>query len=253
VTLGSIDKIARPTESLTNGDVWHAIVKATAGTLPVVGPVVSELFQLAITTPSQLRQSQWHAAVSEVLNNLIAKVEGISPESLSKNEEFLTAIMATSSIAMKTAQKEKIKMLQAILYHSGSGTTLEIFVRNTFMQIVDRYVPEHLDLLKLLTEKSSLESAFNKFKAEFPEQVGKNDSGISGEHCTVERLPKYLVPETIQGWAHELFDDLHRDGLVQGSEGFAFTYSPATELNIVTARGRAFIEFVSIDGVEPDS
>lgn len=236
------------TNDLTTGDVWHALTKATVGAVPVLGPAVSELFQLAITTPAQLRQAQWQASVTEVLKQLIINVDGLSVESLSKNEDFLTAVIATTQIAMKTSRIEKINMLQAVIYRSGSGIELNDFVRNTFLQIVDRYVPDHVVVLRALTKDSAMKQAFEKLKISQPDKVStsSNEPG-AGEHCKIEDLVTCLVDDLDGSFAVELFSDLHRDDLCQGSEGFALSYYKNHLPYIVTDRGKEFLKFVTFE------
>jgi hypothetical protein len=241
-----------PTNGLSNGDVWHGLAKVTLGALPVLGPAVAELFQIAIITPAQLRQTQWQIAVAEVLNRLITNVEGLSVENLANNEDFLTTVVATSHMAMKTSQIEKIRMLQAAIYRSGSGLKLQAFIQNTFLQIIERYVPEHVVLLRELTYETSLKNAFMKLKDQCPDLIKTNTTGPeSGEYCKIEDLAKFIVEDLPADTASELFADLHRDKLCRGSEGWQLSYYVDAPLDFVTSRGKAFLEYINFESSVP--
>jgi hypothetical protein len=168
------DDLAPPTADLSNGDVWQSLAKATVSALPVFGPAVAELYQLAISSPAQKRQAQWQISVSEVIKRLLKEVDGLKIENLANNAEFVTTVIAVSQIAMKTSQADKIKMLQAAIYSCGSGLKLKGYIQNTFFQIIDRYVPEHIALLKAFTEDELLKLAFERLKKNQPDAIGKN-------------------------------------------------------------------------------
>jgi hypothetical protein len=176
----------------------------------------------------------------------------LNAESLAKNEAFLTTVVATSQIAMRTTQIEKIKMLQAAIYQSGSGLKLQAFIQNTFLQIIDRYVPEHVVLLRELTYEKSLNTAFGKLRQQCPDLVKINTTGPeSGEYCMIEDLAKFIVEDLPADTASELFADLHRDKLCRGSEGLQLSYYVDAPLDFVTSRGKAFLEYITFESNLP--
>jgi hypothetical protein len=234
---------------ISTDDIALSVAKSFTGTLPLIGPALNELIDLAITSPLQKRQAEWQSALADTVNQLIKTVDGVTADSLSKNDEFLTAVVAASNIAMKTSRCEKIKILQAMIYQSGSGFHLEDFIQNTFLQIIDRYTPEHVSLLQRLADAVALQAAFHRLRAESPDKVGRATSTEPelGEHCKIEDLAGNIVLGIEQVTANELFADLHRDGLCHGSEGFAFSYYINRPPIIVTDRGKAFLRFVTLD------
>jgi hypothetical protein len=243
-----IDKLSSPQTAKSNGDIALSTIKGITGAIPLVGSAVNELIDFVVLAPAQKRQMEWQDALTEIINLLIKNVECVSAVSLSKNDEFLTAILATSNMAMKTSQREKIRMLQAVVYRSGSGLRLENFILNTFFQIVERYVPEHIILLRELTNQDSLKGAFDRLKINMPDKINSANMGPEkGEYCAVEDLANCLVKGMDETTASELFADLHRDGLCKGSEGFMLTYYINLPLSIVTERGTAFLKFVTLE------
>lgn len=238
-------KLHLPKKRRSKGDHAVAVSKSIAGAFPFVGPALNELIEAVLLTPAQRRHMEWQTAVTDTINQLIESVDGLSAESLSHDEDFLSALVAASNSAMKTSRHEKIKMLQATLFHTGSGKRLQDFIRSTFFQIVDRYTPEHVALLRAFEQTAPHSEAFERLRIANPDAIKSHAK--DGESCNVEDIARYMVPEIEPETAIELFSDLHRDRLCNGSEGFALTYNLNLPPIVITERGRAFLEFVTLD------
>ena len=97
-------KIEVPKQS--KGDVAHSLTKAGLSVIPVVGGPAVELFQLLIQPPLEKRRTEWMADVGEKLREL--EVKGLKLEDLQKNEEFVSAVMYASHVALRTHKAEKL-------------------------------------------------------------------------------------------------------------------------------------------------
>ena len=139
-------------------------------------------------------------------------------------------------------------MLQSVIYRTGSGVVLEEFVRNTFLWIVDKYTPEHVWLLGKLSDPQSILDAFKDLRTFESSQISISETEFGPEErANVETLAAYMLPNTDKNIVRELFTDLHRDSLCHGSEGFAYTVYLQNPGRIVTDRGKAFLNFVSVN------
>ncbi len=237
-----------PRSKPSAGDHTIAVTKAMVGAIPFIGAAGNELIDQTVSTPAQKRLARWQEEITKTINQLVETVDGITPESLAENEAFLDAVMFTTRIAMVTSRREKIQMLQSVIYRTGSGVVLEEFVRNTFLWIVDKYTPEHIWLLGKLNDPQSIHDAFNGLRASEPSQISISETDIwPGENTKVENLAAYMLPDIDENTARELFTDLHRDSLCRGSEGFAFIVYLQNPDRIVTERGKAFLNFVSVN------
>lgn len=137
-------KITAPTENLSAKDLPLPIMRGLAGLIPFAGSAVSETISLAFSSPAQKREALWQECVTDTINELIEKVDHTSLETLATNESFLTAVISTSKSAMLTQRKEKIKVLKDVLFVSGMGVELHELLLITFLDLVDRYAPEHI-------------------------------------------------------------------------------------------------------------
>ncbi|MEK5131980.1 MULTISPECIES: hypothetical protein [Bacillus] len=69
----------------------YAIAKGTAGTVPVAGPILSELFGVAFADPASKRRTE----ILEEMDHRIHALEqkGFNISELADNQEFLTVAM----------------------------------------------------------------------------------------------------------------------------------------------------------------
>ncbi len=228
-------KITAPTKNLSAKDLPLPIMRGLAGLIPFAGSTVSESISLAFSSPAQEREALWQECVTDTINELIEKVEHTSLETLASNESFLTAVISTSRSAMLTQRKEKIEVLKDVLFVSGMGVELHELLLITFLDLVDRYAPEHILLLRKITDRSCVKNAMIQYNQSNSDTGSKND-------IQIEKIVPYFLPNTSSELAQEIFGDLARDGLCRHSQGFAHILS-ANES--VTDRGRAFLKFIT--------
>lgn len=235
-------KISPPQSETTKGDIVHIGLKSAFGLVPFAGGALAEAFELAVTSPAEKRVEKWISELSQVVNELVTRFEEVTPERLGKNEAFTTTVIATSRIAMLTESQEKLSMLKSAVLQTGSGVVLSEVVRNTFLEIIARYSPEHVIMLRKLNSQSALRQAFECISGEKPEAIGTSSDG---SYIQIEKLAPSLLQDLDEEISREIFSDLHRDRLCRGSEGFAFSYSLTMETKVVTKRGMEFLNFVS--------
>jgi len=111
------DKHQVPKQSI--GDVAHAIAKAGLSAIPVVGSPVAELLQLLIQPPIEKRRTEWMSQIGEALRDLEAK--GLKLEDLQNNDQFVSAVMYASQLALRTHQSEKLAALRNAILNVAQG------------------------------------------------------------------------------------------------------------------------------------
>ncbi|HET7269431.1 MAG TPA: hypothetical protein VFJ15_15140 [Oleiagrimonas sp.] len=129
------------------GDVAHAAIKAGLSAIPVLGGTAAELFQLAIQPPLECRRTKWMAAVGEKLREL--EEQGVILEELAENEEFVSAVMQASSIALRTHQQEKLDALRNAVLNTAMGEAPDEALQHMFFHWVDSFSALHLRILKV--------------------------------------------------------------------------------------------------------
>ena len=143
-------KIEVPKQS--KGDVAHTLAKAGLSVIPVVGGPAVELFQLLIQPPLEKRRTEWMAEVGEKLREL--EVKGLKLEDLQKNEEFVSAVMYASHVALRTHKAEKLTALRNAILNVAKGQAPEETVQHLFLNFVDSFTELHLRILKVFQAPS---------------------------------------------------------------------------------------------------
>lgn len=133
----------------TKGDIAHSIAKGGIGAIPLIGSLASELFGLLVTPPLENRRAKWMNDVAEKLKELESKGE-IDFEKLKNNEKFLDVMLQTTSLALKTSEKEKIDALRNALLNTAKGESPDITKSQIFLNQIDRFTTWHIKILKLI-------------------------------------------------------------------------------------------------------
>jgi hypothetical protein len=128
-------------------DVVHAVIKAGLSAIPVLGGTTAELFQLVIQPPLERRRVKWMTAVGEKLCEL--EKQGVNLDELAKSEEFVSAVMQASSIALRTHQQEKLDALRNAVLNTAVGQAPDEALQHMFLHWIDSFSALHLRILKI--------------------------------------------------------------------------------------------------------
>ena len=139
------DKLQVPEK--TKGDAAHAIVKAGLSAIPVIGGPLAELFQNVILPPLDKRRAEWMQKVGQKLLEL--EESGLKLEDLRENEEFISAVMHATQIALRTHQNEKLRALRNAILNVAKGQAPEEVLQHVFLNLIDSFTELHLRILKL--------------------------------------------------------------------------------------------------------
>ena len=115
------------------------------------GGLVAEFLASIIGRPVERRRVAWFETAADIINELQNR-GAIDIQQLSDDEAFATVMIATTMSALKTHQEEKREALKNCLMNAACGIEPDDSVRQIFIELVDRYTPVHLALLKLFAE-----------------------------------------------------------------------------------------------------
>lgn len=237
-----INKLAIPPSGKSPGDIAHSVARAASGAVPLLGGAISEIIDTAVAAPAERRMAAWLQCLTDTVNELIDEVDGLTPDAIGKNDAFITAVLSTTRSALLTSRAEKIQILRSVLKTIGGGLAIDEILRNSFLEIVERYTPEHVTLLQRCNDPDFLDERLKSLHFEQPEKLSVDDTVPI--HIKVKNLVPALMPEVSVEIVEELLVDLHRDRLCLGSEGFAVTYHPRLNRPIATKRGSEFLRFI---------
>lgn len=136
-------------------DHGYNSVKIGLSIVPVFGGVISGLFETIFTSPIDKRKEAWLTEIGDVVSSLCEKVEDLTPEKLAANDEFLTAFLQASNIAMRSHHARKIASLVAAVKNTVLMPDLEEVKRFLFIKSIDDFLPLHFHLLEFIHEPDS--------------------------------------------------------------------------------------------------
>lgn len=208
----------------TRGDAAHAVIKAGLSALPVVGGPAVELFQNLVQPPLERRRAEWVAAVGEKLLELESR--GIDIEELGQKDEFISAVMHASQIALRTHQDEKREALRNAVFNVAAGQSPGEALEHMFFEWIDSLSLLHIQILRLFQDPTP------------PPLMSMGGLGSVLEH----NMPQ------LRGHSHvydQVWKDLYSRGLINTDSLHVTMSGQGLASKRTSEIGDAFLRFVS--------
>ena len=122
---------------------------------PFIGGSLSVLLDSIFTAPLEKRKLEWEENLTDVITDLQDRVEGLTPEKLSKDQAFVTVVFQASQIAIRNHQKEKIDALRGAIFNSVLPNAPEENQQLIYLRLIDQLTPWHLRVLTFLNNPTS--------------------------------------------------------------------------------------------------
>jgi hypothetical protein len=215
-------------------DKFHALAKAGIGSIPLVGAAATELFQMLVTPPLEVRRQNWMNSVAEALRDLQAS-RGIDLELLSSNDHFIDAVMQASTIALRTSNSEKRNALRNAILNAAMPHAIDELRQQIYLTLVDVLTYWHIRVLHLFADPVKW---FRENHREVPQYPMTS---------SLSRLLVDAYPELAQ--QRELYDQLAKDlfdrGLINTNGLHTMMSADGAFENRVTALGSGFLKYIT--------
>ncbi|MGI9072477.1 MAG: hypothetical protein ACR2JB_14445 [Bryobacteraceae bacterium] len=199
-----------------------SIAKIAISTIPVFGGPAAELFGTLVGPILERRRNQWFEELRLLLDDLMRKIDGLTLQSLSHNEDFVSATMQATSMALRTHAREKLEALQNAVLNVAGGSAPDDDLQSIFLSLVDSLSPLHLRLLK-------------QFKQQTPVRIADAPQWLKADTCI--QAAKELLDRGLIGMPSQLVPN--RDRLIIGDNG-VYTFRAG-----LTALGNRFLAFIT--------
>ena len=216
------EKLKVPAQS--TGDVAHSIAKAGLSAIPIVGGAAVELFQNVVQPPLEKRREEWMVQVGRKLQELEEK--GLNLEMLQDNEQFISAAMYASQLALRTHKREKLEALRNAVANIATGQAPEEAMQHIFLNLVDTLTVLHIQILKI-----------------FQAPTTPPNMSMGG----LDRVLEHNMPEMQgrRGLYDQLWKDLYTRGLVNTEGMHTMMTGHGLSQKCTTGLGDAFLGFIS--------
>ena len=131
-----------------------AVIKGSISSIPIIGGVLAEEFGLILAPVLSRRRDEWFSDLARRLHGLAASSKELDLKRLSENEAFVSAVIETTQIAIKTHATEKLAALRNAVLNIAIGAAPDEDVQAIFLRLIDSLTPSHLRLLRFLQQPS---------------------------------------------------------------------------------------------------
>ena len=212
------------------GDHLHLAARVVLSAIPVLGGPALELFTAVIMPPTERRRNEWLNDLAQRLN-MLEQEDRLKVADLAKNDEFISAVMQASAVAVRNHRQEKIDALRNAVLNSALGQCPSDAKSAMFLALVDQFTVWHLRVLKELFDLES--------------QKGQNRT----PKTSIEQITEVVVARIadLRGQpelAEMVVEDLCRKGLLFWSRGQSVTFI-RRETSQVTPLGEEFLGYIS--------
>lgn len=220
----------------SKGDFVLALTKAGISNIPLLGAPLSELMSLLIASPLEKRKEQWLNDIAERLLVVEEKISGFSIAELADNEQFITCVTTASQIALRNHQKEKLEALKNAVLNSACDIDIEENLQLMFLNIIDRYTPWHLNILRFLDEPQEWFKAHNL-------QMGSYMMGSPS--ILLEQAFSELRDK--RSFYDQIVKELYGNGLINIESIHGGMTEQGMKASRTTEIGKQFVKFISFE------
>ena len=128
-----------------------AIVKAALSSIPYAGGALAELINLYFASAVEERRKDWLNELALVVKELKERLADV--EKRLESEEFQSAIITATRVAVATGQKDKLRYLRNALINIGCQIVPYDDLRSMFFNYVDQLTLSHIKVLDVLSKE----------------------------------------------------------------------------------------------------
>ena len=194
------------------------IVLETAGSAIGIGPAMTAL----LSVPLQRRRDEWLVSLANRLSGLESRFED-----LQNDEQFITATLHASTIALRTHQSLKLEALRNAVLNVAVGQAPDAVKQQMFLHWVDVFSGTHIRILKV-----------------FQNPQYEASHGIPG---SLTQVLEALLPD-LAGQSdlyNQLWRDLNIRGLVNTESLQTMMTGSGLTAKRTTSMGDEFLRFIS--------
>ncbi|WP_316348244.1 hypothetical protein [Desulfuromonas acetoxidans] len=208
----------------SSGDIVHSVAKAGLSAIPVLGGTAVELFQNVVQPPLEKRRAEWMAQVGEKLQEL--EDNGLILEDLQNDEQFISAAMYASQLALRTHKEEKLEALRNAVANIATGQAPDEAMQHIFLNLIDNLTELHIQVLSVFQAPTT--------------PPGLSMGGLS--HVLEHNMPQMRGEREL---CDQLWKDLYTRGLINTDSLHRTMSGNGLGQNRTTSLGAAFLRFIS--------
>lgn len=213
-------------------DYAYGATKAVLSAIPLAGGSLTAIFETIFSSPIDKRKEEWLEMLAITVDELFKKVDGLTPEMLSNNPEFISIYLQASNIAIRTHNQEKLKALNTAVKNTVLQNDIDESKKMIFIRLIDQMTPLHLKVFHFLSFPS-------KYVEELNSRLSSNTSRHWGSASNV--WDEYFDEIKSENSLMDLIvNDLNNYGLV-----YIDKFHRASLNSVATGLGMEFYKFIT--------
>ena len=203
-----------------------SVVPVLASLFPGLGGPASQLVSMVLALPLGRRRDAWLNDIAERLAKVEQTVEEFTVEALADDEEFVTAMLTATQIALRNHDATKLAALRNAVVNVALHREPDAELQSIFLSFVDQLTPLHMQLLVIFRDKpTSMENPLE----------GTDRIPVPEEYVRV------FLPNLPENTYDLLCLDLENRKLVVDASKFMMGGIPGQ----LTKLGHKFVDFIS--------
>lgn len=206
------------------GEIVEVAAKTVLSVVPVGGALITAVWDSIKGNTAQKRMDEWKCLIEERLSKL-----EISLEDIGYNENFTTAMLCASEMAIKTAEKQKRCYLANAVVNAATAD-IEESIMMIYLDLVGKYTIWHLKILD-----------FFENPKKFP---GVSESSYYMGAPSQVLYQVYPELKANEGLVNKIIKELYADGMLSTENMNCMMTSSGMVASRTTELGDNFIRFI---------
>lgn len=139
----------------TDADVALGAGRAALAAIPFVGGSITEVLSLVLAPAVIRRRDTWFKELADGIDQLEARVQGLTVEFLQHKETFISAAIQATRAAAATHQREKREALRNAVLNAALTSSLDEDKQIMFLGLIEASSVTHLALLRFFSNRGS--------------------------------------------------------------------------------------------------
>lgn len=185
-------------------DKVHRLAKAVTSSVPVIGGALTEVLVSVVSPPQEKRTQLWLSELTNVVNFLV-NTHNADLTTLSEDNRFLTAIIRSSDIVIRTSEVEVVEAIKNGLITVALKQDLDEAIVAMYLSSIAKLTSLHLRLIGYFSQLPIFDNSIplsDQRQEFFFHDLMSFDAVFSKRHI-VDRLMQDLVTEKIVDLPHK--------------------------------------------------
>jgi hypothetical protein len=140
-------------------------------------PGIPEIIGVIMKSPIEKRRDEWFQSLADGLNTLVETVEELTSEKLSQNEVFVSTVMETTQIAIRTHQEDIRQALRNAVLNAALPNAPDDVQQKMFVQWLHEFTPWHIKVLKVFDSPHITDVSLDLDDQDWMMNIGLSDLG----------------------------------------------------------------------------